>query len=108
MDSQLLATAGISTSGVAGLFILYKVAKLVINKRLVSDCCGKRISVGVSVQTMTPASSEKNIHQLDERHNPSPEEHNEPSRGTSLQDQIPIQDETSEARASRSRSASIV
>jgi len=55
MDVEdLLKMAGLSTSGVAILLIVYRVLKSVKGKRLVSSCCGKKIDIGVDVQPMTP------------------------------------------------------
>ena len=52
MDSNILATAGISTSGVAILLIVYKIVQAVVNKKIVSSCCGRRVEMGVAVGEM--------------------------------------------------------
>jgi len=58
MDTtQLLTMAGFSTTGVAILAVLYKVWHSVKGRRFVSDCCGKKISVGVNTEDMTPRNS---------------------------------------------------
>jgi hypothetical protein len=54
MDTDLLTTAGLSTTGVALLLIIYRLLKSIQGKKLVSSCCGKKIEVGVDVQPMTP------------------------------------------------------
>lgn len=53
-ETDLLKTAGLSTTGVAILLIAYRVAKSILGKRLISSCCGKKFEVGVDVETMTP------------------------------------------------------
>lgn len=50
----MLKTAGLSTSGLAILLIVYRVLKAMKGKRLVSSCCGKKIEVGVDIEEMTP------------------------------------------------------
>lgn len=58
MDTKdLLSTAGLTTSGVAILAIIYKVWGFIKGRRLVSDCCGKRVSFGVNTETITPSHS---------------------------------------------------
>lgn len=53
-DIDLLKMAGFSTTGFAIVMIVYRVLKTIQGKRLVSNCCGKRMEVGVAVETMTP------------------------------------------------------
>ena len=53
-DTDLLKMAGVSTSGLAIILIVYRVLKSVKGKRLVSSCCGKKIEVGIDVEEMTP------------------------------------------------------
>jgi len=52
MDSNLLAAAGISSSTMAILFIIYKVLQRVVGHRVISNCCGRRMEVGVDVRDM--------------------------------------------------------
>ena len=54
MDTNFLASAGVSTGSMAIAYILYKVWKAVKGHRLVSDCCGKMYEVGVDVRDMPP------------------------------------------------------
>lgn len=54
MDDTLLMNAGLTTSGVAILLLLYRVFKSIQGKKLVSSCCGKKIEVGMDVVPMTP------------------------------------------------------
>ena len=56
MDGTTLQQAGLSSAGVAILFILYRVCQAVIGHRLTSDCCGRRIEVGVAVSEMSGTS----------------------------------------------------
>jgi len=48
--------AGLTTSGVAILFLAYRVFAAVKGKKFVSSCCGRNYSAGVSVVPMTPPS----------------------------------------------------
>lgn len=54
MDDTLLMNAGLSTTGVAILLIVYRVLKSVQGKKLVSSCCGRKMEMGVDIQDMTP------------------------------------------------------
>lgn len=53
-DPTMLASAGLSTTGVALLLIVYRILKSVKGKKLVSSCCGRKLEMGVDVQDMTP------------------------------------------------------
>lgn len=53
-DADLLKAAGFSTTGMAIVLIVYRVLKSVKGKRFVSSCCGKKLEVGMDVETMTP------------------------------------------------------
>ena len=65
MDASLLASAGVSTTTMAVLFITYKVFMKFKGHRLVSDCCGRRGEVGFDVRDMPPTPSEEiQSHQL--------------------------------------------
>jgi len=61
MDVNTIATAGLSSTGVAIVLILYKVFQAIKGKRLVSDCCGKQSEVGFDVKEFppTPPTTEK-------------------------------------------------
>ena len=56
----MLASAGISTSTMAVLFIAYRVFLAVKGKRLVSDCCGHKGEIGMDVRDMPPSPQEEN------------------------------------------------
>lgn len=51
---ELLMGAGLTTSGVAILLIVYKGIKMIQGKKLISNCCGKKMEVGFQVGDMTP------------------------------------------------------
>ncbi len=53
-ETDLFKMAGVSTSGVAILLLVYKVLKSMKGKRFVSSCCGRKLDVGIDVQQMTP------------------------------------------------------
>jgi hypothetical protein len=59
MDASLLASAGVSTTTMAVLFIAYKVFQAIRGHRLVSDCCGRRGEVGFDVRDMPPTPPEE-------------------------------------------------
>jgi hypothetical protein len=49
-----------TTTGVAIVLILWRVLKTASGKKLVSDCCGKKASIGFQVGEMTPLPSGQN------------------------------------------------
>jgi hypothetical protein len=51
MDT-LLMNAGLTSTGVAIVLILWKVMKTVSGKKLISDCCGRKASIGFVVREM--------------------------------------------------------
>jgi len=53
--SSALASAGVSTTTIIVLGVLYKVWTNLKGHRLVSDCCGKMYEVGVDVRDMPPS-----------------------------------------------------
>lgn len=56
MDASVLQQAGLSTAGIAILFIAYRVSKAIIGHRLVSDCCGRRMEIGLAIADMSGTS----------------------------------------------------
>lgn len=54
MDDTLLMNAGLSTTGVAILLLVYRLVKSVQGKKLVSSCCGRKAELGFDVKPMTP------------------------------------------------------
>jgi hypothetical protein len=55
MDANLAASAGIGSSTVAILLIVYRVFLYANGHRLVSDCCGKKGEIGFVVRDMPPS-----------------------------------------------------
>lgn len=53
-DLDMIKTAGVSTTGVAVLLLVYRLFKSIQGKRLVSSCCGRKLEVGLAVEQMTP------------------------------------------------------
>lgn len=52
---QTLANAGVSAGGLVVLTIVWKFGKSLLGKRITSDCCGRKMTAGISVSEMTPA-----------------------------------------------------
>lgn len=53
-DSDLLKLSGVSGGTIAIILLVYKILKSVIGKKVVSNCCGKKLEVGLDVQATTP------------------------------------------------------
>ena len=53
-DIDLLKMAGVSTSGLAIILLVYRVLKSIRGKKFVSSCCGKKMEMGMDIQEMTP------------------------------------------------------
>lgn len=60
---QMLSTGGISAGSIAIIFAIYKILKSFNHKKLRSNCCGKNLTVGVSVEHMTPEHSQADLSQ---------------------------------------------
>ena len=60
-DTDLFKMAGISTTGVAILLIVYRLLKIIQGKKLVSSCCGKKLEVGIAVAPMTPNEQKESV-----------------------------------------------
>jgi hypothetical protein len=56
MDAGVLQQAGLSTAGIAILFIAYRMSKAIIGHRLISDCCGRRMEMGLAIADMSGTS----------------------------------------------------
>lgn len=82
MDANLLASAGVSTTTMAILFIAYKVFMKMKGHRLVSDCCGRKAEVGFDVRDMPPTPPEES-----QSHHPPP--HSAGERKESLSVRVP-------------------
>ena len=55
MDSNLLSNAGLSDGTISVILILYHICKAIINRRIVSDCCGRMGEIGIAVRNMPPS-----------------------------------------------------
>ena len=53
-DSDLMKLSGASAGTVAIVLLVYRILKSVIGKKLISNCCGKKMEVGLDVQKTTP------------------------------------------------------
>lgn len=53
-DLTLLKSAGVSTTTIVIVFMIYKLFKSVVGKKLVSSCCGRKMEMGIDVAQMTP------------------------------------------------------
>ena len=53
METLLIQT-GLTTTGVAIVLIVWRVLKTASGKKLVSDCCGRKASIGFHIGEMTP------------------------------------------------------
>ena len=58
MDANLLASAGVSSSSIIGLYVAYKLFQSIKGRKLVSDCCGKKLELGVDVREMVVTPTE--------------------------------------------------
>lgn len=67
MDSNALAAAGVSSSAIAVLFIVYKVLQKVVGHRVISNCCGRRMEVGVDIRDMPSTPEEQTLENAAER-----------------------------------------
>lgn len=63
MDTaELFKMSGASAGTIAIVLLLYKIFKSVVGKRLISNCCGKKLEVGIDVrETTTPKPDETKI-----------------------------------------------
>ena len=53
-DADLMKLSGASAGTVAIVLLVYRVFKSVLGKKLVSNCCGRKMEVGIDVQQSTP------------------------------------------------------
>lgn len=65
-DSDVLKFSGASAGTVAIILLVYRILKSLLGKKLVSNCCGNKIEVGIDVQDSTP----KEEHILEIKNNP--------------------------------------
>lgn len=55
MEANYLASAGVSSSTIAIIYIVYRLFKKFEGHKLVSNCCGKKTEVGFAVEDMSPS-----------------------------------------------------
>lgn len=56
MDTPtLLASTGVSISAMTIMFLSYRVLKVIIGHRYVSDCCGRFFEIGIDVRDFPPS-----------------------------------------------------
>jgi len=108
MDEQLLKMSGASAGTIAIVIIVYKILKSVLGKKIISNCCGKKMEVGIDVQPSTP----NNIQPIIEYAQENPYHQGSSSRpgekrggGTGGKNSIRVQEEGS-TRKEESSSAS--
>jgi len=76
-----LATAGFSTSAIVITGLVYKGAKSIIGRRLISDCCGKNYEVGLDIRDMPHSPKRKGTtHPTAELEPSSENQHESPSK----------------------------
>jgi hypothetical protein len=61
MDSTALETAGLSAGAITIILTLYRVLGYLKGKRLVSECCKRKVSIGFDVREMKEVPSEATI-----------------------------------------------
>jgi len=57
-DLDLAKMAGLSTTGVAILLIVYRVLKTVKGKTFISKCCGRKVDFSMDVKDAEPTPKE--------------------------------------------------
>jgi hypothetical protein len=50
----LLMNAGLSTTGIAILLLIYRLFKTAKGKKCISSCCGRKTEIGFDIGVMTP------------------------------------------------------
>lgn len=61
MDSTALETAGLSAGAITIILSLYRVIVYLKGKRIVSECCKRRVSIGFDVREMKEVPSNNAI-----------------------------------------------
>ena len=59
MNSDILTSAGISSTLVISAFVLYRLYLTINHKRIRSDCCGKKLVASIDIEETTPPHEEK-------------------------------------------------
>ena len=73
-DTDILKMSGLSASSLAIVLIIYKLLKSAVGKKLVSNCCGRKLEVGMTVTDMPTTPREVRI----EVQNPMTDKKNSP------------------------------
>jgi len=73
MDINLLSNAGLSAGTISVILIIYHIGKAIINKRIVSDCCGRRGEVGIGIRNMPETPPQETPPQESKPQDPKPE-----------------------------------
>jgi len=61
MNSDILTSAGISSTLVISLFVLYRIYLGINHKRIRRNCCGKKLVASIDIEETTPPHEEKVI-----------------------------------------------
>jgi hypothetical protein len=74
MDTPtLLANGGVSASVILGALLLYRFWNNIVGHRLVSNCCGRKLELGIDVRDMespvspTKSDEQKPVAKVDEQ-----------------------------------------
>jgi len=59
MNSDILASAGISSTLIISAFVLYRLYLTINHKRIRSNCCGKKLVASIDIEETTPPHEEK-------------------------------------------------
>lgn len=58
MDDELLKMSGASAGTIAIVLLVYKIFKATLGKRLISNCCGTKLEVGLDIKDSVPTPKE--------------------------------------------------
>lgn len=79
-ESELFKMAGVSTTGVAILLIVYRLLKTVKGKTFVSKCCGKKVDFSMDIKDTIVTPLPEVINPIHASHNESLKIKIEPSQ----------------------------
>jgi len=60
MNNDVLTTAGLSTTFLLVIGMLYKIYSVVNHKRIRSNCCGKKLVASIDIENTTPTNQPNN------------------------------------------------
>ena len=52
-EAELFKMSGASAGTIAIVILLYKIGKSIVGKRLISNCCGRKVEVGLDIKDAT-------------------------------------------------------